>query len=160
MPAFLWILIQYGATPRTIAISIACTLLALAALIDNDTGFLPDTLTIPLIGLGLLLSWAQWIPISLYSATIGACLTYAAMWLLNVFYRELRGLDGMGGGDAKLASGIGAWLGLPDVLWVLSLACLLGIIVAAVSSGRYNGKQSLRFGPYLAASAIVWMVGG
>jgi leader peptidase (prepilin peptidase)/N-methyltransferase len=124
------------------------------AVIDAETGFLPDMLTLPLLALGLGASFlAQ--PPSPQSAFLGALIGGGGLALLATFYRRIRGQEGLGGGDVKLVAAGGAWCGgfmLPVILLIASLS---GLLFAAVQMlrGRKEAQLTaeLRFGPFLCA---------
>jgi leader peptidase (prepilin peptidase)/N-methyltransferase len=129
--------------------------------IDAATYRLPDAGTLPLIALGLttaaVVDTAPWT-----WHAIGAVAGYVALWGVAWTYRRLRGADGLGLGDAKLAAAGGAWVGiagLPTVLLVASLAALA--FVAAMAALRQ--KERLRiipFGPFLSIGIwYVWLYG-
>ncbi|HEY9847308.1 MAG TPA: A24 family peptidase, partial [Candidatus Caenarcaniphilales bacterium] len=67
------------------------------------------------------------------------------------------GQAAMGGGDAKLAAMIGAWLGWKLLLVTTFLACALGAIVGscAIALGVLDRRHPVPFGPYLALGAVV-----
>ena len=54
-----------------------------------------------------------------------------------------------GGGDIKLLSALGAWLGVLNVVYVILVACVLFVIKAIILKKREGA-----FGPELAISAI------
>jgi leader peptidase (prepilin peptidase)/N-methyltransferase len=134
-------------------------LLALAAL-DLRHFWLPDKLTLPLLGCGLAIGAAGIGP-SLNDRLIGAAAGYLVLRLVAFAYRRLRGRHGLGGGDAKLLAAIGAGLGWRDLPLVLLLASLAGIVavLVAISLGRtMQATTKLPFGPLLAGAAwLVWL---
>lgn len=110
---------------------------------DAETKILPDLLTWPGVVLGLLFSVfvevepngvAQavlggdfdWRLLSFLNSLAGA--VFGAAFILGVafLYQALRGVEGMGMGDAKLMALIGAFLGIKLTLVVLLLATLTG----------------------------------
>jgi leader peptidase (prepilin peptidase) / N-methyltransferase len=108
------------------------TLLTLAW-IDVEQFRLPDALTLPLLGAGLVATEVT-APDALGDHLIGAAVGYLAFRTVRNAYRTVRRKDGLGLGDAKLLSAAGAWLGwalLPDVVFG---AALLGV-VRFVSAG-------------------------
>lgn len=137
------------------------TLLALAW-IDARHYFLPDLLTLPLIPLGLLVSWRV-NPDSLGEHVIGAAVGYVSFAAIAFLYRRVRGREGIGGGDAKLMAAAGAWVswsGLPSVILVASLSGLILALVQAVRGDRLTGEKKLAFGPHLSLGLwIVWLLG-
>ena len=81
------------------------------AFIDQETGYLPDNLTQPVLWLGILVSMAQTLGVDLASSVIGAIAGYMFLWLIAKGWGLLRNLEAMGHGDFKLLAAIGAWLG-------------------------------------------------
>lgn len=136
-------------------------LLILAAL-DVEHHWLPDALTLPLIPAGLLVAWLELGP-PLLDRIAGAVAGGLALWLIALAYRAVRSLEGMGGGDPKLFAGIGAWLGLFGLPFVLVGASVLGLFSVAAMSLRgneVNAKTRLPLGALLAVSAwAVWLGG-
>ncbi len=135
-------------------------LLALAVL-DARHLWLPDRLTWPLLGLGLL-GGAAGLPPPLSDRAIGAALGFAALWLVAAGYRRLRGRDGLGGGDPKLLAAIGAWLGWQPLSWVVLLAALGGLAWVAVQRLRGStiaGGDALPFGTLLAGAGFALWLG-
>lgn len=128
-------------------------LLALA-LIDLETLRLPDLLTLPLGVAGVAASLlgpaaglAVPLPLSsLLGAALGAGILVAVRW----GYGRLRGREGLGLGDAKLAGAAGAWLGAEALAWLILLASLAGLGLALVRHRRLSGELAIPFGPPLA----------
>jgi len=166
---FLLALGAYGASWQVLAYgSFGIWLLVLAA-IDLETLTLPETLTRSglLAGLGvrILLGWqgagpgiAQQLALGMGGAALG-------LWLLEGIALAgslALGQPAMGGGDAKLAAGIGAWLGWQQLLLAGFLACLSGAIAggAVIAVGARGRRQPLPFGPFLALGAGLSLMGG
>lgn len=121
--------------------------------IDADTQILPDWLTLPLVWLGLLFNLiTDFVPLS--RSVIGAVAGYMSLWLLYKIFKLVTGKEGMGYGDFKLLSAIGAWLGVAVLPIVVLVASLVGIIVALIK--QVNKGQPMAFGPCLAISG--WFV--
>ncbi|WP_413721560.1 prepilin peptidase [Sodalis sp. RH24] len=113
--------------------------------IDYHTLLLPDRLTLPFLLCGLLSPLGE--PQSLYVGLLGALCGGGGLWLLNgVFYR-VRGYAGLGGGDIKLLSGLGAWLGWQALPLLCASAALTGI---AWWLRRRTADKDIPFGPCLA----------
>ena len=132
-------------------------LLALAW-IDGRHFRLPDTLTLPLLLLGLGSAWLlePWL---LTDRAIGAMAGYAALRLIGWGYFAWRGQDGLGQGDAKLLAAGGAWVGWEDLSWLVMLAALAGIAWTALRTlrgVRMTARSRLPFGPFLALG--IWTV--
>jgi leader peptidase (prepilin peptidase)/N-methyltransferase len=138
------------------------------AFIDIDTQLLPDSLTLPLLWLGLLLSLfapppgMAPIPVTMRSSIIGAIAGYLSLWSVYHLFRLLTGKEGMGFGDFKLLAALGAWLGwrmlLPTVLIAAAVGAVAGIALLA-SRGK-DRSTPIAFGPFLAAAGWLMLMFG
>ena len=136
-------------------------LLALAA-IDLRTFLLPDPLNASVLLLGAVM-------VALYQSAAwplhvaGALAGYGILWLMEVLYRRVRGIDGLGRGDAKLLGAIGMWVGiggLAPVLLIASMSAILAILVqSAIKKVSVSGKSLIAFGPWIAFGGYcVWLL--
>ena len=135
------------------------TLIALS-MIDFDTTLLPDSLTLPLLWLGLILS-LQPLFVSPKDAILGAVFGYLSLWSVYHAFKLVTGKEGMGYGDFKLLAAIGAWVGWQQLPLVILLSALVGAVVGiALIVITSRGKDvPIPFGPYLAAAgwiAVMW----
>ena len=135
----------------TIALAV---ILVRASLVDLRSYRLPDQYVLPLIPMGLGVSairLAHW-PVE---AALGAVAGFGVFYLIGEIFYRLRGIDGLGVGDAKLLAAAGAWVGL----WALPLVVLMasvGALAVALIAGQANGR--IAFGPYLSgAFFVVWL---
>ena len=131
------------------------------AYVDYRTFRLPNAITLPLILGGLVLSIFTTLGLTdATSSLIGACLGYALLWLPNWVYRLIKKRDGIGMGDAKLLSALGAWLGwssLPGILLIAALSGLIGGILWLKWQQRSYG-HAFPFGPFLAIAGIIQLL--
>lgn len=137
-------------------IGLAMTLVALVRIDLRDLR-LPDRITLPLIGVGLILAAVEgrgW-PVE---AAIGAAVGYGTFWLIGTVYFRLRRRDGLGLGDAKLLAAAGAWLGPYALPWVVLIGATLALgFAVATAKGR---QVPLAFGPWLALGFwAMWIIG-
>ncbi|OYW31209.1 MAG: prepilin peptidase, partial [Methyloversatilis sp. 12-65-5] len=86
------------------ALAFAWAMIALT-FIDFDTTLLPDSITLPLLWLGLLLALGN-VFVPLADAVIGAAAGYLALWSVYWGFKLLTGKEGMGYGDFKLLAAI------------------------------------------------------
>jgi leader peptidase (prepilin peptidase)/N-methyltransferase len=133
------------------------------AFIDQETGYLPDDLTLPLVWLGLIVNLnGAFVP--LRDAVIGAVAAYLFLWTINAAFKALRGMDGMGYGDFKLYAAVGAFLGWKLLPLVILLSSLVGLVFGTLQmfSARrgWDWKFKFHFGPYLALAGIIAMFWG
>lgn len=128
--------------------------------IDIDTQLLPDSITLPLLWLGLLLSLAGGFA-SPRDAILGAALGYLFLWTIYQGFKLITGREGMGYGDFKLFALFGAWLGWQALPMILILSSVVGAVIGlALLTRRGQDRHTpLPFGPYLAAAgwlALLW----
>ncbi|MBP7666207.1 MAG: prepilin peptidase [Burkholderiaceae bacterium] len=145
-----------GPTAAAAVYCLALALLVAAAFIDLDTTLLPDDLTLPLIGLGLVAAWLKWIPVSLPDAALGAFFGYFSLWFVAFAYKLVRGVQGMAEGDFKLLAGLGALLGWQALPSIILLSSAVGAVVGIfMIVARGHGRNvPIPFGPYLAGGGI------
>jgi leader peptidase (prepilin peptidase)/N-methyltransferase len=126
------------------------------ALIDLDTTLLPDSLTLPLIGVGLLGSLAGWTRVPLTESVVGLLCGYLVLWSVSTLYRWLRGVPGMAEGDFKMLAGLGALLGWKALPSVVLLSSAVGAIVglSLVAFKGHRREVPIPFGPYLAGGGL------
>ena len=135
-------------------------LLITMSVIDIDHKILPDTLTIGLLWIGLLVN-TQGMFTDLQSAVYGAALGYGVLWAFFWIFKLLTGKDGMGFGDFKLLAALGAWLGFQSLLTIIILSSVVGTVVGIagiIALGR-DRQLPIPFGPYLAMAgwiAAMW----
>jgi len=141
--------------------AVLAVLVALAA-IDWDTTLLPDSLTLPLLWAGLGAAALGWTPLKLPDALWGAVAGYLSLWSIYWLFKKATGKEGMGFGDFKLLSALGAWLGWQAILPIVLMASVIGAAVGigmkltgSLREGRY-----VPFGPFLAGGGVVVMLAG
>lgn len=142
------------------ALCLVWALIALAA-IDLDTQLLPDSITLPLIWLGLLFNLSGTFA-SLPTAVVGAVAGYLALWSVYWLFKLATGKEGMGYGDFKLLAALGAWMGWPLLPAIVLLSSLVGACVgiALIVFARHGRNVPIPFGPYLAAAGIIALFWG
>ena len=156
----------YGAAAAA-ALVLTWFLVALT-FIDLDTQLLPDSLTLPLLWLGILASLVMpgadgaTLPVDLRSSVIGAIAGYLSLWSVYQGFRLLTGKEGMGYGDFKLLAALGAWLGwqmlLPIILGAAGVGAILGITLIVLR--RQDRGVPMAFGPFLAAAGWLMLLFG
>jgi len=147
------------------ALGLTWTLVALT-LIDLDHQLLPDSLTLPLLWSGIVLSLFSFdgapLFVDLRSSVIGAVVGYLSLWSLYQLWKLATGIEAMGYGDFKLLGALGAWLGwqlLPIVILISAAAGALVGISLMLLSGK-SLRTAIPFGPYLAAAGWIALLFG
>jgi len=151
---------HYGLSPQIgFALLLTWSLLALS-FIDIDHHLLPDSITLPVLWLGLLLSVFGLFSDS-HSSIIGVIAGYLTLWTVFHLFKTLTGKEGMGYGDFKLLALFGAWLGWQYLPQIILLSSLVGAVIGScmIIFSRHDRNTPIPFGPYLAAAgwiALLW----
>lgn len=143
-------------------IGLFATLLAILV-IDLRHRRIPDLLSLPLIAAGLGLALIRVSGVTATDSVIGAAAGYLIFAAIGSAFFRLRGVEGLGLGDAKLLAAAGAWLGWQMLPAVVLLAALGGLAQVAVRAALARGAPiapSLAFGPWLAAAFFLLWVWG
>ena len=124
--------------------------------IDLNHQLLPDSLTLSLLWLGLLInSQAMFCPLS--CAGWSAAGAYISLWLFIQLFYLITGKIGMGNGDFKLFAAFGAWFGWMALSKILLIACILGSVIgiAYLRITHQNRNTAIPFGPYLCIAGLI-----
>jgi len=150
----------YGLTALlAVRIAFACAMVVLFA-IDLRHHLLPNVITVPGIAIGFVLS--LFLPPGWKSALIGLLAGGGVLFAIAEGYYRLRGIEGLGMGDVKMLSMIGAFLGWKLMLVTLVLGSFAGSIIGlgVIALGRGGMKAALPFGTFLAVGALTAAVVG
>ena len=151
---------QFGLTIGAAGALLLTWALVALSVIDFDTQYLPDSITLPFLWLGLAFNVA-----GIYTTTresvIGAIAGYLVLWIVYQLFRLVTGKEGMGYGDFKLLALFGAWLGWTAVPLVVLLSSLVGAVIGIglIVLRGHDKNIPIPFGPYLAIAgwvALMW----
>lgn len=151
---------HFGYSLQTVfALFLTWSLIALS-FIDIDQQLLPDSITLPLIWLGLLLN-VFGIYTDSHASIIGAIAGYLTLWSVFQLFKLLTGKEGMGYGDFKLLALFGAWLGWQALPLIILLSSLVGTLIGVtlIIATKQDHRIPIPFGPYLAIAgwiALLW----
>ncbi len=130
--------------------------LIVITVIDLYHQIIPDVISLPGIGVGLLASLV--LPqFTFFDSLIGFLLGGGSLFLVATLYQWLFKREGMGGGDVKLLAMIGAFLGWKAVILTILLGSLIGSIIGIiimVLKGK-DFKYAIPFGPFLSLGAVI-----
>ena len=149
-------IIAFGATAKGAAACVLLWTLLALTMIDADTQYLPDDLTLPLLWAGLLVNLGGvFTPLS--SAVIGAVAGYLTLWSIYWLFKLIRGKEGMGYGDFKLLAALGAWLGWTMLPLIVLLSSAVGAVIglALIAFKGRDHELPIPFGPYLAIAGAI-----
>jgi len=149
------------------AIGLSFALVAIS-LIDADHQIIPDSIVMPLLWVGLIMSLfhplagADTLFIAPQDAIVGAVAGYLSLWSVYQLFKLVTGKEGMGYGDFKLLAALGAWLGWQALPTIILMSAVVGAIIGiALIVFRGRDRQiPIPFGPYLAAAGWITMLWG
>jgi leader peptidase (prepilin peptidase) / N-methyltransferase len=116
--------------------------------------------TLWLIPLGLFFSLRGLLPIDFLDSFLGTLFGYSILASISWLFYRLRGIKGLGEGDPELLALIGAFTGIVGCWSTLVIGSLLGscVGICLLISGKATRTTYLPFGPFLALSAIFYVV--
>ena len=130
--------------------------LIVITVIDLYHQIIPDVISLPGIGVGLIASLI--LPqVTFFNSLIGVLLGGGSLFIVGTLYQWLFKREGMGGGDVKLLAMIGAFLGWKAVILTILLSSLIGSItgiIIMVLKGK-DFKYAIPFGPFLSLGAVI-----
>jgi len=141
-------------TVEAVVNAVGCAVLVAVSITDLERRIIPNRIIVPALAAALVVQTArdpsaEWL--------LGALAAGGFFLVLALVYPA-----GLGMGDAKLTAFMGAWLGR-DVAVALFAGSLLGMVPALVALLRPGGqgrKETLPYGPFLAAGGIVGLFFG
>lgn len=153
------VVVVLGPTPQAlVALPFTWALISLT-LIDFDTMYLPDEITLPLVWAGLLANMLG-LFVPLPTALIGAVAGYLSLWSIYWLFKLLTGKEGMGYGDFKLLAALGALLGWQVLPVIVLLSSLVGSLVGLGYRIIRGENLPFAYGPYLAIAGFIALLWG
>ena len=123
--------------------------------IDNRMMLLPDLITLPLLISGFAYAsfngyiLADNIILAVQNSVLGATFGYLIPTIAALFMVR-KNPEAFGGGDIKLLSAIGAWLGLTTIPYVILISCVVFAISCFI-----NKKRVGAFGPSIVIATLI-----
>jgi leader peptidase (prepilin peptidase) / N-methyltransferase len=148
--------------PVAIASTVLGGLMVAGADVDARTFLLPDVVTWGAVGCGIVAAAAldqfdPWLAsAAAFGRAIGTALVLAS---LRWCYARLRGREGLGFGDIKLAAAVGAWLPLRVIPLCFGLAAggaLVAVLFARLRGESIDASMKIPFGAFLCPA--LWLV--
>ena len=152
---------HFGVSLQALAALFLTWCLIAASGIDIGHKLLPDTITLPLLWLGILLSLFN-VFVGLETSVIGVMAGYLSLWAVFMMFKIVTGKEGMGYGDFKLLAMLGAWLGWKPLFVVILTSSAVGAAVGItlIILKKTERSTQIPFGPYLAAAGWLTLMWG
>lgn len=156
--------LEYGPSAAWLVYMFFGGLFIVMSFIDLEIFILPDVMTLPGAGLAFL-SAVFILDVPVLESVIGALAGAGIFLFIQVVFRVLRGIEGLGTGDIKLMLLIGALLGWKSLPLVVLIGSSLGLVGSVVLMKRANvdarGMQTaIPFGPFLCLGGMVYILYG
>lgn len=137
-------------------------ILIVVSVIDYKHRIIPDIFSLLLIVVGMFYSPVNFfLGEKLLPRLLNAsCGCFGGIFLgIAVSYigEKIFKKEAFGGGDIKLLSGIGAFLGIKNIFWTLFYSSLIGSIfsIVLIVLGKIKKNDYIPFGPFLSIAAIL-----
>lgn len=162
-------------------LALICSLVVIT-FIDLEHMLIPNIITIPGVGLGLLYNalGTDWQKsrdlLGLFSfnlenflgvlnevpfldAVFGTIIGGGVLFVIAFLYIVVRKREGMGMGDVKLLAMIGAFLGWKGVIFVMLVSSVLGTLVglSVIVYKKGDLRYAIPFGPFLSLAAVIYI---
>ena len=160
LAAFAASLLAAPGIPGVLGGCLGIVMIAIAA-VDIRYYIIPDALVAVAGGLGLvdaLVVYGQLDSAAIAIAVLRGVALAIAFLALRWTYKYLRGREGIGLGDVKLAAVAGIWLDWLTIAIAIEIAALAALVVVAILAlrgQRITGKTRLPFGCFLAPA--IWL---
>jgi len=126
--------------------------------IDLYHKIIPDVLSLPLLLIGLGISFIKLVDLPILSALIGAATGFIFFYLLALAVSHSLKKEALGGGDIKFIAAIGAFIGIKGVLFTIFISAAIALLVVILS--RKDKSSEVPYGPFLILGAFIYTIAG
>lgn len=95
-------------------------------------------------------------------SVLGVVIGGGFLYLVALAYEKIRGIEGLGGGDVKLAAMLGAFFGWQASIFILFVSSILGSIsgLILIIFMKKGTKYAIPFGPFLSIAGLIYLFFG
>lgn len=180
--AFMAIVYVYGLSLETVELLAFAGVLLFLSLTDIDDFIIPNACIVVALAIRAVYLAAAYFMGTLALPEIGYYLASGfgmgiALVIVVLAADKVLGRESMGGGDLKLYAVAGFYFGWQQGLFLVIVSCILGILVALLTSGRVGAptgegssedgpeeegfmRRPIPFGPSIAAACVITMLVG
>jgi len=158
---YLIIYLIYGLSIQSLIYIILSSALIIIAFIDLNEMIVPDVISLPGIGVGLILSF--FVPyIKFINSVSGVVVGGGIILIIALVGSMIFKKEAMGGGDVKLAAMIGAFLGWRYIIISLFLGFFLGALTGIILMiAKIKSREDMvPFGPFIVLGTFITLLWG
>ena len=140
--------------------------LIVISFIDIAHRIIPDVISLPGIlagvAINVLLSGPKRYGEAALDSVLGILLGGGFLFVVAYLYEKVKKMEGMGGGDVKLAAMLGAFFGWRASIFILMVSSIAGSVIGLILIVilKKNAKYAIPFGPFLAIGGLVYLFFG
>lgn len=167
---FMGVVYEYHFSLTSLLYLVIVSDLIIASGIDWDHQYIPDSLSLPMIPLSVVIAalgqWLNLFPGAMVDTVLGSLLGIVTgggvIWAIRIIGTWYFKQEAMGFGDVKLMAFLGGFLGWNETLLCIFTGAFLGSIVGLLLkfSGKIGKYGHIPFGPYLAMGAYICLMVG
>jgi len=155
---YLLVVLRFGLTLETVEYLVLSSLMLCASFADLEDYIIPDILIIlGIINRIVFIILSNNFLSELLSSLIGGFGMAIPLYVLVIVMEKILKKEAMGGGDIKLVFMLGLYLGIPESLFGIIVACIVGIIFAYSSDALH---KQFPFGPSLCVGYFISILCG
>ena len=164
--SFVFIYIYFDNFTEIFYFQIIVLILLIITFIDYKHFIIPDSLNYSLIILACLYFFIPNIELkfneNISQIVIGGLAGYLSIWLIIFLYKNLKNIEAMGLGDAKLMSAFGCFFGWQSIPVILFLSSISGLLFSFSSLLKKKStlKTKIPFGPHIILGSVAYFVFG
>ena len=126
--------------------------------IDFNQQIIPDVISLPLIVIGIAVSFFPAIDITWKSALSGAVFSFVVFLATAYVFKLFTGKESLGGGDIKLMTAIGSFIGIAGTIFTIFFSSGIALIILIVIG--HDRRKEFPFGPFLIFGAFLYILAG
>ena len=155
---FIILFLQFGLSLLLLKYLIFISFGIVICFIDLFHKIVPDVLSLPLLGLGLIFSFFPGSDVSVISALLGAGFGFVVFLVTAYLFQIGSGKESLGGGDIKLIAAVGSFIGILGTIFTMIFGSLLALLIL-ISIG-HDRRKEFPFGPFIVMGAFSYIMFG
>lgn len=142
--------------------TILITILIIISIKDLREYLIPDKWVVIAI-----VNWFAWALVlgdgfgAIIMRMLAAVVIAGTLLVVVIFTDRIMGKESLGGGDIKLLFAITLYLGTWDSLYMMLIACIIGLVLAVIIKNRESGgNRYFPFGPAMSLATVIMLTAG